>query len=104
MRTRRTNLQRLLEMPRPIVKSEDITDTQADEDLETQPVRVKGSTPRKPFGSSLDRSNNPVAIPITVHDGKLQYDPITAMILRQERQDIPGIKRVLHAGAVLSGC
>ncbi len=33
-----------------VVRSEDISDT--DEDLETQPVQVKRSTPSKPFGSS----------------------------------------------------
>jgi len=85
-----------------VVKSKDVSGT--DEDLETQPVRVKRSTPRKPFGSSLDRSNNPVATPTTAQDGKLRYVPVMAMNLRQERQDIPGIKRDPHAGAVSSGC
>ncbi len=79
------------------MRSEDISDT--DEDLETQPAQVKRSTPRKPFGSSLERSNNSVDIPTKAHDGKLRYDPITAMKLRQERKDIPGIKRDLHAGS-----
>ncbi len=65
----------------PIVISEDITDT--DEDLETLPVLVKRSTTREPFGSSLDRSNNSAAILIKVHSGKLWYDPIKAMKLRQ---------------------
>ncbi len=86
----------------PIVKSEDITDT--DENLENPPVRDTRSTPRKPFGNSLDRSTNPVAIPISVHGGKMRYDQITAMKLRQERQDIPGIKREPHTDAVSSGC
>ncbi len=52
-----------------------------DEDLKTQPVLVKKSTPRKLFGSSLDRSKNPVEIPTTAHDGKLRYDPVTAIKL-----------------------
>ena len=87
-----------------VVKSEDFSNT--DEDLKTQPVRVKRSTARKPFGSSLDRSSNSVAIMIqtTAHDGKLRYDAVTAMKLRQEKQDIPGIKRDPHAGAVSPGC
>ncbi len=80
------------------MKSEDVSDT--DEDLKTQPVQVKRSTPRKPFGSSLERSNNPVDIPTTANDGKLRYNQVTAMKLRQEGQDIPGIKRDPHAGAV----
>ncbi len=74
-----------------VVRSEDVSDT--DEDLETQPVPVKRSTPRMPYGSSLDRSNNSVALLTTAHDGKLCNDQVTAMKLRQERQDIPGIKR-----------
>jgi hypothetical protein len=85
----------------PIVKSEDLTDT--DEDLETFPVLDKRSTPMKPCGSSLGRCNKPVAGPITVHGGKLLYDPITAMKMRQERQDTPRIKRDPHAGVVYSG-
>ncbi len=39
----------------PIVKSDDITDT--DEDVETPPVRDKRSAPRMSFRSSLGRSN-----------------------------------------------
>ncbi len=66
-------------------------------------MQVKRSTPgpRKPFGSSLGRSNNLVAIPTKNQHGKLQYDLVTAMKLRQERQDIPGIKpdHDLHGGA-----
>jgi hypothetical protein len=84
------------------VKSDDITDT--DEDLETPPVRDKRSTPRKPFGNSLGRSNKPVAILITVHGDKLQYDLIMAMKMQQERQDIPGVNREPHTDAVSSRC
>ncbi len=85
----------------PVVKSEALPDT--DEDLETPPVRDKISSPRKPFARSLDRSNKPVAGPM-VQDGKLRYDPIWAMKMLQERQDIPGSKRDPHAGAVSPGC
>jgi hypothetical protein len=85
-----------------VVRSEDIRGTE--EDLETQPVQVKRSTPRKPFGSSLERSNNSVDIPTKAHHCKLWYDPVTAMKFWQERQDIPGIKRDLHVGAVSFGC
>ncbi len=98
MWSRRTNLQRHAQVL--VVKSKDVSNS--DEDLKIQPVLVKRSTPRKPFGSSLDRSNNPVDIPTTAHYGKLWYDPVQvqAMKLRQEMQDIPGIKRDQRAGAV----
>ncbi len=52
-----------------VVRSEDIRGTE--EDLGTQPVQVKRSTPRKPFGSSLERSINSVDIPTKAHHGKL---------------------------------
>ncbi len=85
----------------PVVKLEDLTDT--DEDLETLPVQDKRSSPRKPFGSRLDRSNKPFARPL-VQDCIQLYDPITVMKMLQERQDIPGTKGDPHAGAVLPGC
>ncbi len=85
-----------------VVRPENIRDT--GEDLEMQPVQVKRSTPRKPFGSSLERSNSSVDVPTKAHHGKLWYDPVTAMKLRQERQDIPGIKRDLHTCAKSLGC
>ncbi len=60
-----------------VVRSEDIRDTE--EDLETQPVQVKRSTPRKPFGSILENSNDLVNIPTKAHHFKLWYDPVTGM-------------------------
>ncbi len=72
-----------------VAESEDIRC--AEEDPETQPVQVKRSTTRKPFGSSLARSKNSVDISTKSQRCKPQYDPVTAMKLRQERQDIPGI-------------
>ena len=52
-----------------VVRPENIRDT--GEDLEMQPVQVKRSTPRKPFSSSLERSNNSVDILTKAHHGKL---------------------------------
>ncbi len=66
-------------------------------------MQDKRSTPRKPFGNSLGRSNKPVAIPITVHGSELLYDQIMAMKMLQERQDIPDIGQEQHIDAVSSG-
>jgi hypothetical protein len=85
----------------PSVKSDDITDT--DEDLETLLVQDKRSTPRKPFGNSFSRSNKPVTKQLG-YSGKPQYDPIKALNMLKERQNIPGIKREPHMDAVPSGC
>jgi hypothetical protein len=84
------------------VKSEDITDT--DEDLETPLVQDRRSTPRKPFGNSLSRSNKPVTVQLKGYSGKQQYDPIAAMNMWKERQDISGIKREPHEDAISSLC
>ena len=38
------------------------------------------------------------------YSGKPKNDPITALNMLKERQDIPGIKRELQEDAVQSGC
>ena len=81
------------------MKSEEITDT--DEDLETLLVQDKRSSPTKPFGNSLSRSNKLV---LKGYSGKQQYDLITALNMQKETQDIPGIKQEQHEDAVLSEC
>lgn len=72
--------------------------------MKTLPVQGKRSTPRKPFGNSLSRSNKPMTTQLKGHSEKSRYNPITAMDMLQERQDIPGIKREPHIDAVSSGC
>ncbi len=83
------------------MKSEDITDT--DEDLEPLLVQDKKPSPKKPFGSSLSRSNKPVMKSLKGYHGKQNYDLITALNMWKERQDKPGIKREPQGDVVQPG-